>query len=104
MPHWIHVVLALLMERYEARRDAKIRFLKAEVQILRRKLSGNRVILDSKDRCHLLGLGEEIGHAVKDIIGTVSYTTYQRWLREQKQGKKPGKVGRPGIGAPCSWG
>ena len=28
MPRCLHVVLALLMERYEARRDAKIRFLK----------------------------------------------------------------------------
>jgi putative transposase len=98
MPQWLHVALALLIERFEARRDAKIRFLKAEVQILRRKLSGNRVVLDPKDRCHLLRLGGEIGHHVKDIIGIVSYKTYQRWLREQMQGKTPGKVGRPGIG------
>ena len=98
MFHWLHAVLALLNERLEAGRDAKIRFLKAEVQILRRKLEGNRVILDPKDRCHLLRLGGEFGHRVKDIIGIVSYKTYQRWVRELKQGKKPGKVDRPGIG------
>lgn len=72
MPQWLHVALALLIKRFEARRDTKIRFLKAEVQILRRKLSGNRVVLDPKDRCHLLRLGGEIGHRVKDIIGIVS--------------------------------
>ncbi len=94
MPHWLNVILTLLLERYEARRDAKVRFLKAEVQILRRKLRGNRVILDPKDRCHLLELGEDLGHWVKDIIGIVSYKTYQRWIREQKQGKKPRKIGR----------
>ena len=34
---------------------------------------------------------------MKDIIGIVSYKTYQRWVREQTQGKTPGKVGRPRI-------
>jgi len=50
MPHWLHVVIALLMERFEARRDAKIRFLKAEVQILRRKLGGMGVITKIRRR------------------------------------------------------
>ena len=98
MSQWLHVMVCLLMERYAARRDAQIRFLRAEVQILRRKLQGNRIILDPQDRCHLLRLGEELGHRVKDIIAIVTYQTYQRWLREQKQGRKPGRVGRPRLG------
>ena len=97
MPRCLHVVLALLMERYEARRDAKIRFLKAEVQILRRKLKGNRIILNPKDRSHLLRLGEELEHRIKDIVGIVSYKTYQRWVRELRKGRKPGRVGRPRV-------
>jgi len=83
------------MERYAARRDAHIRFLRAEVQILRKKLPGNRVILDPQDRAHLLGLGEELHHHVKDIIGIVSYQTYQRWVRVRQCAKKGGTVGRP---------
>lgn len=95
MPQRFYVVMFLLMERFAARRDAKIRFLKAEVRILRKKLKGNRVIVDPKDRFYLLRLGSELDHQVKDIIGIVSYQTYQRWVREQRDGKKVGAVGRP---------
>ena len=38
-----YVIRHLLVEAFTARRDARIRFVKAEVDILRRKFSGNRV-------------------------------------------------------------
>ena len=44
MLRWLHVALNLLFEAGAVRRDARIRFLKAQVEILRRKLGGNRVI------------------------------------------------------------
>jgi hypothetical protein len=45
---WFYVALHLLVEAGAARRDARIRFLKAQVEILRRKLGGNRVIPSPK--------------------------------------------------------
>jgi len=43
MPNWLFALLHLLVEAWSARRDARLRFLMAQVTILRRKLGGNRV-------------------------------------------------------------
>jgi hypothetical protein len=50
MLRWSYVLAHLLIEAGAARRDVRIRFLKAQVEILRRKLGGNR-----GDRTALLG-------------------------------------------------
>ena len=42
MLRWFYVLAHLLVEAGAARRDARIRFLKAQIEILRRKLGGNR--------------------------------------------------------------
>jgi hypothetical protein len=62
----------LLAEASAARRDARIRFLKAQVEILRRKLGGNRVIPNPDDRARLLAIGQELDHKVADVIGTTT--------------------------------
>jgi hypothetical protein len=53
MFRWLYIFPHLLVEAGAARRDARIRFLKAEVQILRRKLGGNRVIPSPEERAWL---------------------------------------------------
>ena len=67
MLRWLYVALHLLVEAGSARRDARVRFLKAQVEILRRKLGGNRVIPSPADRAHLLAIGQELGHDVSDV-------------------------------------
>jgi len=67
------------------------------VEILRSRLPGNRVIPDPVERRRLLKAGAEIDHAVEDTLGVVSIKTYHRWLREQRGGREPGKVGRPRL-------
>ena len=97
MSRWLYVVLHLLFEAQAARRDARIRFLIAQVQILRRKLGGNRVIPSPDDRARLLAIGQELDHNVADVIGIVTPQTYCRWVRELRQGRRPKRVGRPKI-------
>lgn len=80
-----------------ARRDARIRFLKAQVEILRRKLGGNRVIAGPEDRARLLAIGQELGHEVADVIGIVTPRTYCRWVAELREWRKPKRVGRPKV-------
>jgi hypothetical protein len=63
------VALHLLAEAGAARRDARIRFPKAQVAIRRRKLGGNRVIPSSDDRARMLAIGQELDHDVADVIG-----------------------------------
>jgi len=71
--------------------------LKLQVEILRSRLPGNRVIPDPVERRRLLKAGAEVNHAIQDTLGIVSIKTYRRWLREQRGGRKPGKVGRPRV-------
>jgi putative transposase len=94
---WFYVALHLLIEAGAARRDARIRFLKAQVEILRRKLGGNRVIPSPDDRARLLAIGQELDHNVADVIGIVTPQTYCRWVMELREGRRPKRVGRPRI-------
>ena len=97
MIRWFYVALHLLVEATAARRDARVRFMKAQIEILRRKLGGNRVIPSPEDRARLLSIGRELDHDVGDVIGIVTPQTYCRWVAELRQGRKPKRVGRPRI-------
>jgi hypothetical protein len=57
MFHWLYVALHLLNDAIAARRDARDRFLKAQVHILRRKLGGSRVVPSPEDRACQLASG-----------------------------------------------
>ncbi len=98
MTRLFYILLHLLRDGFQARRDAHIRFLHVQIDVLRRKLDQNRVILSPEDRAHLLRIGGELGHDVKDILGIVAHQTYRRWIREQQNGRKARRVGRPRIG------
>ncbi len=59
-PRWLMALLVVLSEAWSARRDAHIRFLKLQVEILQSRLPGNRVIPDPVKRRRLLKIGAEI--------------------------------------------
>ena len=60
MLRWFRVLAHLMVETGASRRDARIRFLRAQVEILRRKLGGNGVIPSPHDRARLLAIGQEL--------------------------------------------
>ena len=94
-PRWLMAFLVLLQEAWSARRDAQIRFLKLQLEMAQSRLPGNRVIPDPVERRRLLKIGAELDHVVEHTLGIISIKTYRRWLREERGGRKPGKVGRP---------
>ncbi|MFW6039035.1 MAG: integrase core domain-containing protein [bacterium] len=94
LPRWLMTVLFVLMEAWAERRDARLRFLKLQVELLRAKVPGNRVILSPEDRQRQLRCGATIDHNIDDLIGIVGVKTYKRWLREAAAGRQPGRVGR----------
>ena len=55
------------------------------------------MIPDPVERRRLMKIGAEMGHAVEHTLGVVSIKTYRRWLREERGGRTPGKVGRPRL-------
>ncbi len=82
LPKWLNALLVVLQEARSARRDAQIRFLKLQVEILRSRLPGNRVVPDPAERRRLLKIGAEMGHAVEHTLDILNIKTYRRWLRE----------------------
>jgi hypothetical protein len=66
-----------------------IRFLKAQADILRRKLGGNRGIPRPDDRARLLAIGQELDHNVADATGIVTPQPYCRWVEESRKGWRP---------------
>lgn len=92
---WLMALLVLLREAWSVRRDAHIRLLKLQVEILRSRLPGNRVIPSPVERRQLMKIGAQVDHAVEHTLGIVGIKTYCRWLREEHGGRQPGKVGRP---------
>ncbi len=65
LPKWLMALLVLLQEMWSTRRDAHLRFLKPQVEMLQTRLSGNRVILNPVVWQWLMKIGTEVGHAVE---------------------------------------
>ena len=97
LPGWLNSLLLLFREAWSARRDTHIRFLKLQVEILQSRLPGNRIIPDPLERRRLLKIGAEMGHAVEHTLDIIHIKTYRHWLREQRDGCRVGKVGRPRL-------
>ena len=95
MNRCFYVLLYLLMEWFSDRRDAQLRFLREENRILRSRLSQERLILSPEERSRLLAIGADLKHQVKGLIGVVQFRTYQRWVKEEREGRQVGRVGRP---------
>ena len=49
LPKWSTAFLVLLHEAWSTRPDAHIRFLKLQVEMLKARLPGNRVVLDQEE-------------------------------------------------------
>ena len=97
LPNWLIALLVMLQEAFSVRRDAHFRFMKLQVELMKERMPGNRVILTPEERQRLMKVGGELGHAVHDVLSIVSVNTYRRWRREAKAGKEAKKVGRPAI-------
>jgi putative transposase len=97
LPRWVSFLFIMLAEHFSARRSAQIQFMKLQIELLRQKLGGNRVILSPEDRRRLLRAGADMDHAVHDVLKIVTVKTYQQWRRDEAAGKNAGKVGRPRL-------
>jgi hypothetical protein len=68
-----------------------------QVEILRGKLDGNRVIPSPDDRARVLAIGQEFDHNVADVIGIVTPQTDRRWVMVLRKGRWWERGGRPKI-------
>ena len=57
---WLMMLWGLLAEAWSARRDARVRLLMAQIEMLRTRVPGNRVIVTPQERLRLLKLSEAV--------------------------------------------
>jgi putative transposase len=88
-------VLAVATDRQLARH---VQFLKEDNQILRSR-APKRLILTPQERRRLMKLGQPLGLEVRDLITSVTYPTYLRWVREAKTSIKKKRNAKP-VGRP----
>lgn len=75
----------------------QVEFLKAENEMLRKRVPKQRIFLNADERARLLKLGKELGPGIRQLITIVDYSTFRRRVcKEEGQKPKPGK-GRPRI-------
>ncbi len=72
-----------------------VEFLKAENQILRKRVPKQRIFLSKEERERLIKLGTAIGPGARHLIMIVHPRTYQRWISEKSSGRKAKRMGRP---------
>ncbi|QDU44573.1 Integrase core domain protein [Symmachiella dynata] len=73
----------------------QVEWLKAENEMLRKRVDKKRIFLEPEEKARLMKLGQGIGSDLKHLITIVSYNTFLSWLRIERGGHKPKKMGRP---------
>lgn len=97
MDNLVFAVVALCARWMEPRHNAQIRFLQAQIRMLRARIPSERIIVSPEERAELLRLGRELDHDVKELIRIVKPETYRRWRQERTRGRVPKGVGRPAV-------
>ena len=75
----------------------QVEFLKAENELLRKRVPKKRIFLKADERSRLVKLGKELGPAIRQMISIVDYSTFRRWIRKAEGAKPRIGKGRPRI-------
>ncbi len=90
-------LLFLLARSYPSDLQKQVEFLKAESEMLRKRVPKQRIFLKADERARLLKLGTELGPGIRRLITIVDYSTFRRWVCSA-EGQKPNQgKGRPRI-------
>ncbi len=99
MARIFHPFLFLLARATDDDLQKQNEFLKAELEILRKRVPKKYIVLAAAERDKLLKLGKELGPAIWHLITIVSYSTFRRWVRKEEGYVKMPRQGWPRLPA-----
>ena len=82
-----HPLLALIASGTDRELAKYVQFLKEENKILRSRIPGE-IHTKPEERQRLLKIGKSLGRAIEELITIVAASTFYRWCRDDKCGKK----------------
>ncbi|MDB5171914.1 MAG: putative transposase [Phycisphaerales bacterium] len=78
---WLfHPLLLLIAKSTDSELARQVEYLKAENQILRKRVT-RQLRLDESEKRLLVKLGQAVGKGVSALLTAVSYRTYRRWVK-----------------------
>jgi putative transposase len=78
---WLfHPLLLLIAKSTDSELARQVEYLKAENQILRKRVT-KQLRLDESEKRLLVKLGQAVGKGVSALLTAVSYRTYRRWVK-----------------------
>lgn len=89
-------LLALIASTSDSVLAKQLSYAQAELKILRARLP-KRIVATPEERAILLKHARPLENAIDTIITLASPSTFRRWVREEKRGKRQrvAKTGRP---------
>ena len=73
----------------------QVQFLKAENEMLRKRVPKKKIILKPEERQRLIELGQAIGTCIGPFLTIVTFQAYHGWLRKLRNHVPSKRMGRP---------
>ena len=90
MRYAFQTLLWMLVQYFAPRHNAQVRFLKAQIEILRRRLPGDHIVPRPEEKAELLRIGAEFDQQVIPVLQIVKPETYRRWVNDTKRAQRSG--------------